>query len=86
MAAQRRVQEVEEIDDGRTEALDALGVDLPVGGEHLLHRGAADTGVEQAAEDALVLRVLVDVGDVELGCPRLCCGNQREDAVRSLMS
>ncbi|GAV36263.1 hypothetical protein ROTAS13_03950 [Roseomonas sp. TAS13] len=63
------MQEVEEVGDRRTEALDGFGVDLPYGGDNLQLGVAADAGVEQAAEGALVLRVLIDVGDAELRLP-----------------
>jgi hypothetical protein len=73
------VQEVEEVRDRRAEALDRLGVDLPDGGDDLLLRVAADPGVEEAPEGALVVGALVDVGDAELGLPQECVVRAFED-------
>ena len=73
------MQEVEQVRYGRSETLYLLGVQLPDGGEDLDLGVAADACIEQAAEGALVVGVLVDVRDAQLGFPQECVVGTFED-------
>ena len=63
------MKKVEEVGDGGAKPLDLQAVDRVDMADDFLGRVATRTGVEQAAERALVLRAFVDVGDAELRFP-----------------
>jgi hypothetical protein len=64
------VEKVEEVRDRRAEALDLPPVELPNSLDQPLFPGTARARVEELPETKLVLRVLVDVRDPELGLPQ----------------
>ena len=67
---ERRVQEIEQVRRGGAQPLDRALVEPPNGGQDLRLRGATGAGVEEAAEGALVVGVLVDVGNAQLRLPQ----------------
>lgn len=63
------MQEVEEVRRRRTQPLDVFLVELPDGAQDVVLGLAAGAQVQEAPERDLVLAVLVDVGNAQLGLP-----------------
>ncbi len=63
------MDEVQQVGDGRPQPLDADGVDAMDRLDDGLRGVTALAGVQQRREGALVVPVLVDVGDAQLGLP-----------------
>ena len=64
------MDEVQQVGHRRPQALDGDGVDAMNGVDHAFGRVATLTGVQQARERTLVVGVLVNVGDAQLGLPQ----------------
>jgi hypothetical protein len=63
------MQEVEEVCRRRTQPFDVFLVELPDGVQDVVLGLAAGAQVQEAPERDLVLAILVDVGDAQLGLP-----------------
>jgi hypothetical protein len=64
------MEEVENVGRGRPEALDLVFVECANGREEFALAGAAGARVQKVSEGNLVVSILVDVGNAELGFPQ----------------
>jgi len=64
------VQEIEQVRGRRPQPLDAYGRQGPDRSQNLRLGGAAAAGLQHPREGELVVAVLVDVGDPQLGLPQ----------------